>query len=116
MLTSFRITSLTIDRFTSGSGSYNTSGEWTGEASASFSIKCSLQPTSRNDLQSLPEERRNRKSFTVFTDVALQMVVTGATGTNPDQTTIDGEKYECVNVEPWRNNVLNHYKAIFQLL
>lgn len=114
MLTSFRTTTLTINRFTAGSGGYNVNGDWSGESATSFDILCSLQPTNQNDLMSLPENRRNRKSYTVFTDVALQLEITGASGTNPDRTTIDGETYECINIEPWRNNVLNHYKAIFQ--
>jgi len=114
MITSFRTTILTITRFSGALGSYNSSGVWSGGLSSSFDIKCSLQPTSQNDLMALPEARRSRKSYTVFTETALQTVKEGTSGINPDQTTIDGELYELVNIEPWRNNVLNHYKAIFQ--
>lgn len=114
MITSFRTTTLTISRFSSLLGSYDVNGVWSGGTPTLFDIKCSLQPTSQNDLMALPETRRSRKSYTVFTETALQTVKEDTSGTNPDQTTIDGEIYEVVNVEPWKNDVLEHYKVIIQ--
>lgn len=93
-------------------GSY-VDGDWVEASEASISITASIQPATGNDLQNVPEGRRASGVFAVFTDTAIQTAVQGATPTKADRLSIGGILHEAVHVEPWQNNVINHYKALF---
>ena len=67
---------------------------------------------------SLPEGRRNRKTYSLYSSTKINLI---STGTNPDQITIFGERYEVVRVEPWQNRadifgIINHFKFFAQAL
>jgi hypothetical protein len=81
-------------------------------------ITASVQPTTGEEMLSLPEGRRNKKTFSLFTSTKINLIVGGA---NPDQIDIFGERYEVVRVEPWQNNppvfgIVNHFKFYAQAL
>lgn len=102
-MSSFRQT-VTVSR--RGSGAF-VKGRWTGETEAStFDIKASIQPIRPNEVETLPEGRRNSKAFRLYTSADLRDVTTQ----NPDQVSLFGETYEVTAKAPWRNNVINHYK------
>lgn len=101
---SFRKT-YTVTRVTVGS---ITDGYYTNGTSNTFDIQASIQPLKPSDVQQLPEGRRNKKMFTVFTDTELQVV----TSSNPDKLSIYGEVYELDQEEVWQNGVINHYKYL----
>ncbi len=81
-------------------------------------ITASVQPTTGEEMLSIPEGRRNRKSYALFTSTKVEVIHTGA---NPDQVSIYGERYEIIRVEIWQNNppvfgIINHYKFIASAL
>lgn len=92
-------------------GSY-VDGEWVPGIETVIPITASIQPTTGEEMLSLPEGRRNRKTYALFTSTPVQLIVNLQ---NPDQIDIYGERYEIIRVEIWQNNpanfaVVNHYK------
>lgn len=83
----------------------------------SIAITASVQPATGKDMDNVPEGKRNRAVFAVFTSTEIKVVeqATAAAdpGTEADELAIGGNRYEAVHVEPWANNVINHYKALF---
>jgi len=84
-------------------------GHWVEGKQSSFTFMASIQPAGKNDMESLPEGRRNSKVYRLYTDTKL---VALAVGQNPDLVTLFSEVYEVVSEFPWRNNVINHYKYL----
>ena len=99
----------TLKRLT---GSY-VDGVWVEASEADIAITASIQPATGKDLQNLEQGRRNGAVYAVFTDTAIQLTEQGATPTKADQLTIGGIRHEAVHVEPWANNVIPHYRALF---
>ena len=100
--------SLTIKRVTPG-GYVN--GLYVEGTESTFTASVSVQPTSPSDMQSLPEGRRERKSYTLIGDTKLRSVEDGA---NPDRAVIDGDEYEVFRSHEWRNGILSHNNSIVQ--
>lgn len=79
-------------------------------------ITASIQPTTGEDMQMVPEARRNQKTYKLFTSAFVKTVETQ----NPDQIEIFGERYELMQVSPWQNNSnfipVNHFKFIAMIL
>jgi hypothetical protein len=71
-------------------------------------IQASLQPLKPEDIQQLPEGRRNSKLFFLITSSKLNLI----TSANPSIVTVDTEDYEVDKEEIWQNNVINHYKYL----
>lgn len=87
-------------------------GIWVPESSSNIVITASVQPTTGEELLTLPEARRDRKTYTCFTSSQI-FLVRGAV--NTDQVTIFAEVYDVIRVEVWQNNppvfgIVNHYK------
>lgn len=93
-----------------GAGSY-VSGVWVEGVPEAISLTASVLPTSGKELQFLPEGRRERASLTLYTSFELRA---SGPGVNADLVEIDGEQWEVVRVEAWRNGILPHTKAIVQ--
>lgn len=86
-------------------------GRWVEGAPVSIDFLASVQPTTPHDLLFLDIGRRERKSYTLYTD--FKLLCLAETGDkNPDRVTIDDGVYEVIVEAPWRNNVINHYKYI----
>ena len=103
--------SLTYTRLAQGSF---TKGRWSDGVSTSSTFMASVQPTTPHDVLFLDIARREKKSYTLYTDTKLRTLTTGTI--NPDRVTINNEIYE-VDVEaPWQNNVISHYKFIVTLM
>lgn len=75
-------------------------------------ITASIQPTSGEDMELLPEGRHAEKTYKLYTSTQILTV----TNENPDQIEIFGERYEVLQVFPWQNNLnfalVNHFKFI----
>lgn len=84
-------------------------GLWVEGATETFEARYSVQPTSPNDMQALPEGRRERRAYTLIGDTPLRSV---EATTNPDRVEIDGEMYEVSAVQEWRNNIIPHTQVI----
>lgn len=90
-------------------GDYDVDGLWQESGAQDKTIQASVQPVSGRDMHALPEGRRNRPAFYLFTDFALRTV----DEQNPDRVTLeDGRLYEAISVEAWQNGVLPHFKAL----
>lgn len=92
-------------------GSY-VNGVWVSTGETLIAITASVQPTSGEEMLSIPEARRNRKIYSFFTSTKIEVI---HNGTNPDQIEINGERFEIFQVEPWQNRndvfgIINHYK------
>jgi hypothetical protein len=100
-----------LTRQTASGGAYN-NGEWKGQTFTNSTITASVQPIVGEELQSLPEARRAKKNYRLFTSVRLNTV----TSQNPDRVIIGSETYEVYEVYPWQNNsnftIVNHYEAL----
>ncbi len=77
-----------------------------------MAILASIQPATSKDMQNLPEGRRTRSTFALFTDTELLTSDDGASPKKADQVTIAGDVFEVMAVERWQNNVINHYRAV----
>lgn len=96
-------------------------GLWVEFGEIPLEITASVQPTTGEEMLSLPEGRRNRKTYSLFTSTKIEMIRGPNNSTNPDKIEIYGERYEVVRVEVWQNNpvvfgVVNHYKFYAQAL
>lgn len=77
-----------------------------------INITASYQPTTGEEMLSIPEDRRNKKVYSFFTSSLVRVIASGA---NPDQVVVNGSLYEVFRVEPWQNRtdvfgIINHYK------
>lgn len=116
-MTPFEIFRIPVNLYRKAAGSY-VNGVWVEGAETLILITASIQPTSGEEMLSLPEGRRNKKTYSLFTSTDINLIVGS---TNPDQVQIFGERYEVVRVEPWQNNppvfgIVNHYKFYAQAL
>lgn len=75
-------------------------------------INVDYQPLNGRELDSLPEGRRGKQSFKVYSDTKYKTIKEIDT---PDRFIIDSDEYEIINREPWQF-FLNHYKYIAQLV
>lgn len=90
------------------SGGQYVEGVWQEGSEVSFTVNVSVQPSAPDDMESLPEGRRQRRAYTLFGDKDLRGVEDG----NPDQVEIDGDRYEVSSVQYWRNTILPHVKSV----
>lgn len=116
-MTPFEIFRIPVEVLRHAAGAF-VNGVWIEGATTPISITASIQPTTGEELLSLPEGRRDRKTYAIFTSTKLYVA---RPGINPDFVTIFGEKYEVVKVDIWQNNppifsIINHYKCIVSAL
>lgn len=92
-----------------GQGSY-VSGVYVDGAISEIGIFASVQPLNAQETLLLPENRRERTSFKLFTDT--QLFATEKGSVNADLVVINGTNYEVMTVTIWQNAVIPHYKVI----
>lgn len=90
------------------SGGEYVNGVWVPGTVTEFTARYSVQPTSPDDKQSLPEGRRERRAYTLFGDTPLLSVG----DENPDLVQVDNEWFEVGAVQEWRNTMIPHTRAI----
>lgn len=83
-------------------GSY-VDGVWTAGADAALSIEASVNPSTAQELQLLPEGRRTDGAYTLCTETE---VLEG------DVFSIYGDDHEVIRRQVWQNGILPHYLAI----
>lgn len=113
----FEIFRMPLTLYRKNPGTY-INGLWVEGGETAISITASVQPASGEEMLSLPEGRRNRKTYSLFTTPDVEVIHDGA---NPDQIIIYGERYEVIQVQVWQNNpavfgIVNHYKFYAQAL
>ena len=117
MSTPFEIFRIPVNLYRKAAGTY-VNGIFVEGAETLIIITASIQPTTGEEMLSLPEGRRDKKTYSLFTSTDINVIVGGA---NPDQVLIFGERYEVVRVEPWQNRptvfgIINHFKFYAQAL
>lgn len=117
MTSPFEIFRIPVNLYRYAAGAY-VNGLWVQAAPTLIPITASIQPTTGEEMLSIPEGRRNKKTYSLFTSTDVNVIAGGA---NPDQVDIFGERYEVVRVEPWQNNppvfgIVNHFKFYAQKL
>ncbi len=105
-MSSFR-TPLTVTR--KGAGSY-TSGVWVAGAESEMVILASVQPMRPDEMESLPEGRRDKQAVKIYTSTELFTV--RGDNTSPDQMAYRGDTFEVVSVAPYQSGVISHFKAV----
>lgn len=86
-------------------------GEWVDGETEAISLEGSKQPLRPDEIQILPEGRREFQAYKIYTDFQLQ-ISDKTTGINADILAINGEAFEVISVEPFQSDVVSHYKAI----
>lgn len=99
---------LTVRR--EGQGQF-VNGLWQRGAPQTLTVTASVQPASPTDLEVLPEGRRGRKAFKVYTSSTLRES-DQQNGGQPDRIRIAGQWYEVAHVQRWENNLINHHEVL----
>lgn len=97
---------------TGRTGSY-VNRKWVNVNGTPINIKASFQPIKGEDLQNLPEGVRSSNIFKIYTKTEVKNVKQG-TDRRGDLITFKGVAYEAIQVFPWQNGTMNHYKVIVQ--
>lgn len=80
-------------------------------AESNFDILSSVQPTTPEIMELMPEGDRTKESFTLFTITKLQ--ISDIDNETPaDFVFIDNEKFIVKKVSKWQNNIIDHYKVV----
>jgi hypothetical protein len=91
-------------------GAYDDNGVWIEGAVTTIQIRASVQPTTAEDVATVPENRRAGAEYKLYSDFAFRGVLEDTH--NPDKVTLFGQEYEVTKVAPWDNGIVPHYKAI----
>ncbi len=73
--------------------------------------ECTIQPSTQTELMVLDEGLRDKSVFTLYTKTEIRSIREGDDQL-PDLVVIDGIEHTVVKVMPWKNNIINHYKAM----
>lgn len=101
----FNTVTLTISR--KAAGSY-VNGRWVDGAETTFPAVGSLQPATGNKAQALMEGKRIIGIMEFITGTKL-IAADPLTQSSGDIATIDETQWEVIHIEPWQNNIINHY-------
>lgn len=99
---------LTVTR---GAAGQYVDGIWQSGSESSFTIQASVQPTTPNDVQLLPEGKRDRLAYTLYSDTSLR-IANDNTQEPGDIVTIDGDSFEAMARRPWQNSIIDHHVTI----
>lgn len=113
-MTPFEIFRMPLILYRKSPGAY-VNGIWVEGVETAIPIAASVQPTTGEEMLSIPEGRRNRKTYSLFTSTKIEVIHGFQNSTNPDQIEIYGGRYEVVRVEIWQNHpsvfgIVNHFK------
>ena len=86
-------------------------GIWTPGTTTDVDISASVQPASPDDMQRLPEGRRQEKAYVLRSDQELIETNDNAEQ-SADLVTIGGEDYEVVRCSRWQNGIINHFESL----
>lgn len=97
-----------VTRF--GTGSW-TNGFFVDGSTATFEIKCNVQPVSYRELLNLPESQRTKSAVKVFSADELKEpnIVDKK---NADRFTYNSKTYEVHKVRDWSQLNIPHYESI----
>lgn len=108
MMSTLPRTTLTVTRLDAGSF---VNGLWVEGSPSTFDIQCSVQPLTPDEMELVPEGRRDGEVFNLFTGTRL-LPANPPDSKNADKVSIDGRDYEVLSCARWQNRILPHYKAV----
>lgn len=88
-----------------------TKGIAQAEGTANITIKASVQPLRANEMELLPEGRRDSEAFRLYTDTEL-LPADEVTKKNADVVVYNGKDYEVLSCARWQNRVVPHFKGV----
>lgn len=80
-------------------------------ATSNVSITTSVQPLKADEMELLPEGRRDSEAFRLYTSTEL-FPADETTGKNADVVVYNGKDYEVLSCARWQNRVVPHFKAV----
>jgi len=96
-------------------GSY-VEGRWVEGAYTDSTITASIQPLKGEDMESLPEGRRDSEAYKMYTSTLVKTVQEAGSNQNADRVIFFGKEFEVHQVNEWQNNsnftIVNHYKYL----
>lgn len=91
-------------------------GVWVEGAFTDTTITASIQPLKGEDMEELPEARRESEGYKMYTSTQVRTVQEAGSDQNADRVVFNGKEYEVHQVNPWQNNsnfnIVNHYKYL----
>ena len=88
-------------------------GKWTEGEETRTSFSGSWQPANGQDLQKLPEGKRNDETFECFAPIELAFTAADSeTGVSGDRIEKNGKRYEVILAAPWDNGLLPHWELL----
>ncbi len=90
--------------------SISDSGEIVLGTPTTFTIKASVQPADRVQMEAQPQLRDYKQAFTLFSN--SELLTSEASKSESDVVSIYGKEFEVVTVEPWQNGIRSHYKIL----
>jgi hypothetical protein len=89
-------------------------GVWVeGPSPTVFTIEASVQPARGDARSNVPEGYDKTSAYLLYTDTEL--ICAEAEGNQSDRVTLFGATYDVVNVEPWQNEIIEHYAVTVAL-
>jgi|GEM_PF-1730130 len=89
-------------------------GRWVEGAYVDSEITASIQPLTGEDMQELPEARRESEGYNMYTSTQVRTVQEAGSNQNADRVLFFGKEFEVHQVRPWQNNtnftIVNHYR------
>lgn len=89
-------------------------GLWVEGATTDSIITASIQPLTGEDMEELPEGRRESEGYKMYTSTQVRTVQEAGSDQNADRIVFNSKEYEVHRVNPWQNNlnfnIVNHYK------
>nr|DAG30125.1 MAG TPA: Minor capsid protein [Caudoviricetes sp.] len=88
-------------------------GRWTEGIETRTEFSGTWQPASGQDLQKLPEGKRNDETFKCFAPIEVAFTAADADkSVSGDRIEKDGVRYEVILAAPWNNGLLPHWELL----
>lgn len=115
MTTPFEVFRTPITLRRPSAGSY-VNGRWVEGSYTDSTITASIQPLKGEDMESLPEGRRDSEAYKMYTSTLVKTVQEAGSNQNADRVIFFGKEFEVHQVNEWQNNsnfnIVNHYKYL----
>jgi hypothetical protein len=92
-------------------GHYDDAGNWVEGSAETLTISMSIQPLRIEEMDALPEGRRNSRAVKIYSGVEL-LPAEQTTGQNADLVTWQGKPWEVIGCDSYQMGVISHYKSL----
>jgi hypothetical protein len=82
-------------------------GIWTEGTPTTFTIEASVQPAPADVRNNVPEGFDKTSAYMLYSNTALQ--IAEAEAQKSDRVTLFGQTFVVVGVQPWQNDIIEHY-------